>query len=361
MITTFTISNFRTFRHLHLADMDRINLLAGANNVGKTAFLEALWQFTGPDQPDIGLRLNRFRSFEPIESKEFSFDLFHKYDSSKPIHLVAKGDWGRNPRSLTLEIRSRSESRTTVTKGANGIEPDLLDETSPHEIALEYKDETGATYKSTGHIEASRVDSNTIRVHLRSQQESVPGRPGNVLFGPHARGTAKGDSERFGRLELEGDEKQIVKALQTFEPSLNRLTIIPVDDVPMIHADVGIGRLIPVKLLGDGMQRVLSLALAFQGASGGLMLVDEFENGIHHSKLKDLWHVISSFSERYDTQVVATTHSLECTRAAHQVFSEANKYDFRFFRLDRIDGEIKVKALGKTMLDTAFQANLEVR
>ena len=91
------------------------------------------------------------------------------------------------------------------------------------------------------------------------------------------------------------------------------------------------------------------------------MLVDEFENGIHHSRLGELWQVVWSFSQLYDCQVFATTHSEECVRAAHETFLATEEYDFRFYRLDRVDGDIRVKMLDKTLLNTAFKANLEVR
>ena len=360
MITSFTIFNFRAFHHLRLSGFERVNLIAGRNNVGKTALLEALWQFTGPDVPGIGLRLNRFRGIVQFDSKEFSFDLFHQYNIKEPIRLAADGDWGMDKRSLQIAIRPRAEFRTPLTKESNGINLDVLDEESPHEIVLRYSDETG-DYESTGHIEALAVDSNTVNVRLTSHRQPIPARPSNVYFGPHNRLAANNVAELFGQLERQGHEMEVVEAVQTFEPHVRRLTIIPVDDVPMIHADMGFGRLMPVGLLGDGVQRVLSLALVFTTASGGLVLVDEFENGIHHSQLEDLWRVVSAFSERYDTQVFATTHSEECVRAAHHTFTEAEEYDFRFYRLDRVNGEIKAKTLDRTLLETALQASLEVR
>jgi hypothetical protein len=40
---SFEVSNFRCFRKLNLAQLERVNLIAGVNNVGKTALLEALF------------------------------------------------------------------------------------------------------------------------------------------------------------------------------------------------------------------------------------------------------------------------------------------------------------------------------
>ncbi|MBN1565485.1 MAG: AAA family ATPase, partial [Anaerolineae bacterium] len=43
MYTSFHIKNFRGFRDLTLDGLARVNLIAGGNNVGKTALLEAIF------------------------------------------------------------------------------------------------------------------------------------------------------------------------------------------------------------------------------------------------------------------------------------------------------------------------------
>jgi len=101
-ITSFEIKNFRTFDYLFLKGLERVNLIAGDNNVGKTALLEALWQFSGPDQPDLGLRLDQFRGIHELRPKELLFDLFHNYNISQSITMTATGDWGSSKRTLLI-------------------------------------------------------------------------------------------------------------------------------------------------------------------------------------------------------------------------------------------------------------------
>src|SRR3990172_1358460 len=43
MYRSFAIRNFRCFRDFRIGDLERVNLIAGANNVGKTALLEAFF------------------------------------------------------------------------------------------------------------------------------------------------------------------------------------------------------------------------------------------------------------------------------------------------------------------------------
>lgn len=353
-ITDFEIRNFRAFHSLALTGLQRVNLIAGENNVGKTAVLEALWQFSGPDQPDLGLRLDQFRGLDPIDPDALLADLFYRYDTSEAIQLSARGDWGSGRRSLRISTQQR-ETSSTALRSNNGRG------NLPREIVLRYADET-STYESKGWFVTKEAGPGIFQNSFEKKVKTVVGRPVSHLFSPRHRSLPQEDAERYGRMEVEGREQSIVEALQFFEPLLRRLTTISVNGVPVIHADVGLGRLMPMGLLGDGIQRVLSLALAFgYGSGGGMVLIDEIENGIHHSRLADLWRAVSTFSEQFDVQVFATTHSHECVRAAHQVFAELDDYEFRFLRLDRVNGRIKGKAFDKTTLGTALDAGLEIR
>src|SRR2546421_5881225 len=42
MLPNFEIRGFRTFRHMRIERLGRVNLIVGKNNVGKTTLLEAL-------------------------------------------------------------------------------------------------------------------------------------------------------------------------------------------------------------------------------------------------------------------------------------------------------------------------------
>ena len=305
-----------------------MNLIAGENNVGKTALLEALWQFSGADQPDIGLRIGQFRGIHQISPGELLFDLFHRFDVSEPIELTATGDWGANHQTLQIETRARENSRIPIPGNDQAGKLMRVVAESPHEIVLRYTDGTDER-ESCGWFTARATGPGTVEGGFETRQDQLPGRPSSHYFAPRLGNFFQQDAERLGRLKVLGLEDLVIKALKPFDPSLCRLTTIPLDGNSVIHADVGVGRLIPIGLLGEGIQRVLSVALAFESAASGMILVDETENGVHHSKLRDLWRAISSFSKEFDVQVFATTHSGECVRAAHQTFL-VDGYDFGF-------------------------------
>ncbi len=129
----------------------------------------------------------------------------------------------------------------------------------------------------------------------------------------------------------------------------------------MIHGDIGMGRLLPLPLLGDGINRLLSLSLAIANASKGIVLVDEIENGLHHTVMPKVWKAIGDLARYYDVQIFATTHSRECIRSAHEAFKEERQYDFRLHRLDRVDGSIHATTYELETLEAALETGLEVR
>lgn len=83
------------------------------------------------------------------------------------------------------------------------------------------------------------------------------------------------------------------------------------------------------------MARIASLVLTIGNAPGGVVLVDGIENGLHHSIMPDVWRVMGGVARQFNTQVFATTYSLECITAAHKAFVQSEAYDFRLHRLER--------------------------
>ena len=91
---------------------------------------------------------------------------------------------------------------------------------------------------------------------------------------------------------------------------------------PMIWGDIGLPELVPLPMMGEGMNRIARILLAISTAAGGVVMVDEIENGIHYSVLQKVWSAIADAAERAQVQVFATTHSFECMAAAHQALGD---------------------------------------
>jgi predicted ATPase len=101
--------------------------------------------------------------------------------------------------------------------------------------------------------------------------------------------------------------------------------------------------------------------LAIANAKGGIVLIDEVENGFHHQILADVWRSIADAARNFDVQVFATTHSWECVVSANEAFSSAIPYDFALHRVERVHGKTECVTYDREAFEGALKAGLEVR
>ncbi len=119
--------------------------------------------------------------------------------------------------------------------------------------------------------------------------------------------------------------------------------------------------MLQLSYMGDGMSKLASIILAIGNAKDGVVLIDEIENGFHHSIMQKVWAAIDRAARHSNTQIFATTHSLECIIAAHKAFIEGEQYDLLVHRLDKIDNMIKDVTFSRCDLDIAFESKMDVR
>lgn len=103
---------------------------------------------------------------------------------------------------------------------------------------------------------------------------------------------------------------------------------------PMLYLEDTRAGFLPISAFGDGIRRVLTLALALPRASGGLLLIDEIETGLHVSMLSTVYEWIVRACIEYNVQLFATTHSLEALDALLNA-DTTDKEDTIGFHLDR--------------------------
>ena len=125
----------------------------------------------------------------------------------------------------------------------------------------------------------------------------------------------------------------------------------------------GIRDVLPLRSMGDGANRILTIILALVNAENGYLLIDEFENGLHYSVQEQLWKIIFQTAKTLNVQVFATTHSNDCIRSFGNVLNSGD-YDSDSGKLIRLDKK------GDLVFDTEFNAaelhtanvqNIEIR
>jgi len=361
MYKSFTIRNFRCFDDLTVEPLKRINLIAGENNIGKTALLEALWLHHGYHNPELGLRLRVLRGLDIFKRDEFLWDMFSEFDPEKTIELSSR-DQDDQARSLHITIQEHPTSRVSLHKRpVEGNEREHLaseiieqETTAPVEsrILLDYTDASGQHIRAYAYVESDGI---------RFERPTGVKESSAILLAARQRDNPGTLAERFSNLAVDNREVQIVQILRIIEPRLKGLTVQHRGGSPIIYGDIGARRLMPLPLMGEGMGRLLGIALAVPEVQDGLLLVDEIENGLHHTVMGKVWGGIADLAHDYNVQVFATTHSEECLRAAHRAFAASKQYDFALHRLERVKDVIQAITFDRETLDAAIEMDAEVR
>jgi hypothetical protein len=360
MYRTFEINNFRCFDHLKLDDLARVNLIGGKNNVGKTALLEALFIHSGIYNPELALRLNAFRGisqmrFTLAQSASTPWEpLFSEFDTNKTVVFTSEGEQHTN-RSLSLRVLREAaelkEARLSVQSGNNGSGTAPSTSSEPIQVLrLEYKDQNQSGV------------SHAVMDREGFHSEVVSPAPYHFVFmAARGRPPLEEEADRFTNLAVSEKRGLLLETLRILEPRLHDVELLTFGGETVLWGRVKTERPKPLIYMGDGLNRLSSLICAIAYSQNGLVLVDEIENGLHYSVLKDVWKAIGRAAREFNTQIFATTHSWECIVAAHQAFSEG-EYDFRYHRLDRTkEGGIRAVTYTSEVLQAAIEANFEVR
>src|SRR5205814_874951 len=118
---------------------------------------------------------------------------------------------------------------------------------------------------------------------------------------------------------------------------------------------------LPLSTLGDGMQRTLAIALALTNTKDGMLLIDEFENGLYYSLQPDVWRFIFRLARQLNVQVFAATHSLDCIQAFQRVADEDSQAESILVRLDTKDNDVGAVVFDEEELASITRGQIEVR
>ena len=151
MLTSLTVTNFRNLKSVRLERLGRITLIAGKNGAGKTALLEALWLLSGPDLPELSVRVNAFRGLPLLGPDTVFHDIFHNSDTQNPIRINASGDWGNLPRTLAIRLKDRQQVTTFRSESLDKSNIERLtrpQDESEFEVVFTYLHSNGKEYVS---------------------------------------------------------------------------------------------------------------------------------------------------------------------------------------------------------------------
>lgn len=92
-----------------------------------------------------------------------------------------------------------------------------------------------------------------------------------------------------------------------------------------------------------------------------VFLIDEIENGVHHSVHGEMWAFIFRIAKTHDIQVFATTHSVDCFRGFAWASHEIPEVEARVIRLDDDGEQIDPVMFHEEEFQIAAREEIEIR
>ncbi len=319
-LNNFDVVRYRGIDGLSIRHLSRANLITGANGVGKTALIEAMWLFTGRHNPGLLWNTNLQRTHS---------------SPANPLSRLTEGE---------LELRGTENG--TVHELKFGYEK--IDGTYPNgRITGAMQDDLRRLPQAVGfirtHLDGKLVKGGSGGVKptssgsvLFDSPDMPAGRPGCIIESTRFQhDTSDEDLRRYSVLVREGHKEELVKTIDLVAPGTEEVEILTdASGESYLSVTVAGGRPRPLHDLGGGAVRLARLLIGIFASQGAILLSDELENGIHHSAQREVWDKALQWINLWDVQLVATTHSAEFLEAAIDAFSDRPE-DLSIHRLYR--------------------------
>jgi len=369
MFSKLRVQGLRGIPKLEINGLKRINLFVGKNNSGKTTILESIFLLIGATNPQLPLRINLFRGGFNVSDDNSLRVLFNKLIVNTDILLSGELKNPSERRILKIKPHLQSTLSTNSTKSKMDQFFDLEDSyagtTSVIDgLVMEFSLLRGKAQKAEEFVSKIIVkEINTEKGAERVLDSHPPQKYKEQLKGVFLNSRTifyGGDlATRFNTIQIKKQTSAIVNVLKDIEPSLVSLTL---GKDGVVYCDIGLDKLVPINVMGDGMFRLLFIIVSIFDSQNGVVLIDEIENGFHYLSQENLWNSILRASEEFNVQVFATTHSMECVKAFSSVSSRNSKHDtVRLFRLEKKAENIRLVSYDNKTLSSSIESDWEVR
>lgn len=376
MLTSFLIKNFRPFRDFNIERLRRVNLVVGKNNSGKSALLEAVELYVSNGSTAevlFSLVTNRQETWKGQPQSEEEPVVINPVRHLFYGHKIpALGEQGIilgpvTPKSAQMHIFLAAYrldlSDENVTRRVMVSASELPQDLTELELTLVAKEKGKLRRIMRLDRELDREASAFRRASLlgnstpKIQVEVVPTR--NI--------TEERLATLWDQINLTGLDEEAIRGLQLLDPKITGVAFVEGADrrnrrarTPIIKIN-GISEPLPLKTMGDGMTRIFQIIVALVNARNGIVLIDEFENGLHWSVQPKMWKTVFRLAQELNVQVFATTHSRDCIEGYEEAWKEQEEFG-AFFRLNASpDIGISATPYSFETLSDALETDVEIR
>jgi AAA15 family ATPase/GTPase len=338
------INNFRSIENLRISNFKQINLITGRNNCGKTTMLEAMFLIAGMSNPQLPVTIQHFRDLIPASDDSLNI-IFRNlnFDQFPHIHAVLDG----TKRELVIKPKYSIPNNPTIInsgKISNNVH-------TVNGLSLEFNDGNS----KTNFVSEISLSNNTFKISDNYKEKH------RCSF--HlSKFAATMLPQQLEKIIINKQMNAVIDVLKEIDNKIAGIFMGGGNGI--IYADIGLDKLPPINIMGDGIRKILYLiAATLDMQGGGVLLIDEIENGLHYSALNTLWKALLKASEIYNVQLFATTHSNECIAALNSAYKETYQNDdkIRIFRIEKQENRHTAFEYSSEMIDSGIDNNIEMR
>lgn len=376
MISSIRVEGYRGFERFEMSGLGRVNLLVGTNNSGKTSVLEAIYLLASAGDPGA------------------LWQMLWRRGARLPPIAMPVGERSVRRGQVELDVAHlffghEAQTGTVITISARNQGPDRFIKYSIGEVPVREQqeifggeDESPLTSRLALEIEGNPKPAIGLIPLSRSggmysDAIDLPGRRGRLRATETSPSyfitteSSTGDElvAMWNRVSLTPSEGLVLQALQFLDPDIERIAS-QVSSGPYYSSQARGGFIIkrkgweqpiPIGSMGDGMWRMLAMAIAITQCKGGVLLVDEIDTGLHYSVMSQMWKLIFNAARELDVQVFATTHSYDCVYSLAQICSGQSE-GRNSVTVQRIDpGKTKAVPYDEDEITVAASREIEVR
>lgn len=365
-LPNLSISGLRGIDNVSISQLGRVTLFAGKNGVGKTTLLDAVRIYASQGQYNVLEKILRVREEVTTAVDEDGDELFF-HDWGALFHgrdflegtVISIGPKVKS-RKLYIEAAPMTEKETEIWRREGRgrfLEEDSL------KLKVKY---SGGERSILPFVETRRplIPSRYYR-NSGGNTDNAMDVPCESV-GPELLNNM--DIARFwDRVALTDDERHAEQALRLIFDKVARVAVVGDEKRSRLRGRRVIVKVndrtspIPLKSLGDGAVRLFSVALALANSKGGFLLIDEAENGIHHTVQSDFWHMVLTIAQEKNVQVFATTHSWDCVAGFAQASKNLPNVDGRLVRLEHSNDRVCAVEYSEDELAIATKQRIELR
>ena len=351
------ISGFRGIKSLDISRLGRVTLIAGKNGVGKTTVLDAVRVYASRGNFNLLSNILRVREEltvtvdeEGNEASTPDFEALTYGRTLSPDFPVVIGQ---------KDVQKQKQLRIVVQPDHRQMAMFADDLPSVDDILIkrEFLGKSHEVLSSDVALLPRRLRLQEAQFHPTIKCEVLgPGVIDNYTMARFWDGIALTDYE-----------ERAVQALKLIYGSeIERIAFIGLETRPSrsrLRAIVkmrGQESRVPLRSLGDGAIRMLGVALALANSQDGFLVIDEAENGIHHSVQSAYWRMVLQTAQQYNVQVLATTHSWDCVSGFVQAVEDSD-VEGVLVRLEKRGSAMRVVEYSNESLRIATEEGIEVR